>query len=113
MLKFQIKNPSAQWFTNHNFTYSSVYSKCNDENIYLYRFPVLRYENYITLECEFMASESSGEVNVNVYDYNTRSKYAPWYYNDNEIHDKICDKIRQRIDAEAHKLDIEEIAVNT
>ncbi len=107
MLKFKIKNPTRQWFESHNFKYSSVYSKGSDGNVYLYRFPVLRYEQYITLECEFMVWEQGGEVHVNVYDYNTRSKYAPWYYNDDTTYDAMCNKINQRILFEAHKLGID------
>lgn len=50
-----------------------------DENAYVYKFPVYRSGYFITLECELILFDKTGDIEINVYEYGTRSKYAAFY----------------------------------
>jgi len=111
MLNFKLKTPTEQWFKDHNFRYHPIFSKFGEGNVYTYRFPVWKWQQFCTLEAEFMIWDSDGEVRVNVFDYNTRYRYAPWYQDKPMEYDNVCNMIGKRIKKEAQDLGLIEVIV--
>lgn len=81
-----------QWLLDHGFTYNKIFSD-DDADIYTYRFPVLKYNSYTTLECELSIISGDNKIKIDVYDYGTRDKYAPFYYTEYCNHTKILNAI--------------------
>lgn len=104
--KYYRKNVSKEWLNANGFKYSK---KLSDEetNIYTYRFSVFKYEKMTVLECEINISLEDGEVKLNVYDYGTNDKYAPFYYCEYGNYDKMLKIIWDKIDYMINKLQIE------
>lgn len=104
--KYYKKNISKEWLSINGFRYCK---KLSDEktNIYTYRFPVFKYEKMIVLECELDICIEDGEVKLNVYDYGTNDKYAPFYYCEYGNYDKMLKIIWDKIDYTINKLQIE------
>lgn len=75
---YKKKDVTKEWLQSNKFRYNRIFSD-NGTDIYTYRFPVYRYGSACILECEISIILQNGKVNVNVYDYNTRNKYAPFY----------------------------------
>jgi len=89
----------------NGFRYNRIFSD-EDNEAYTYRFSVYRYGDINTLDCELILILQTGEVSINVYDKNTRDKYAPFYNVEYGNYDKILDVINGRIEKELNKLDI-------
>ena len=89
----------------HGFKYNRIFSGA-DEDAYTYRFPVYKYEDVCTLECEIIIFLQSGIAKLNVYDYNTRNMYAPFYHRSYGNFDKILELINKRINKELTRLNI-------
>lgn len=96
---------TKQWFLANNFRYNKSFSD-KDTEVYTYRFPVFRYSIYITLECELRAIVGENKIQIDVYDCNTRDKYAPFYYCEYGDFDRILKTIEARIRKELNKLGI-------
>ena len=103
--KYTKKNISKEWLCTNKFKYNRLLSD-EENNVYTYRFPVYKYGDFVSLECEFSVFFETGEVRINVFDYNTRSRYAPFYYIENGIYNEILDKINDRIIIQLNKFDI-------
>lgn len=74
--------------------------------VYTYRFPVYKYNKFTVLECEFKVVFREDIINVNVYDYNTNDKYAPFYYCEYDNYDKMLKEINGKIESILKKLKI-------
>ncbi len=78
-IKFMVSNVSKQWLVSNGFRYNRLFSNEVIE-AYTYRFPVYKYEEFTLLECELRINWEESFVYIDVYDYNTINKYAPFYY---------------------------------
>jgi len=101
-IKFDI---TKEWLQLHGFKYNKTLS-CDDNEVYTYRFAVYKYTYYIVLECELSIYLDTGEVKVNVFDCNTRSRYAPFYYMEYGKDNKVVEKINKIILKEINRLNI-------
>lgn len=72
-------NATKQWLLSNNFRYNRLLSD-EESEVYTYRFPVHKYERFTTLECELSIILGEDTVKINVYDYGTSDRYAPFYY---------------------------------
>lgn len=95
---------TAEWIRKSPFRHSNLFSDY-EENAYSYRFPVHKSGGFITLECEIIIFEKSGNITLNVFEYGTRDKYAPFYCNDYGKN-SVLDSVHERIRAELNKLGI-------
>lgn len=93
----------------YNFKYSRIFSGVDEES-YTYRFPGYKYGNVCTLECEIIIFLQSNAVKINVYDYNTRNIYAPFYHRAYGNFDKVLTRINKQINAELKRLNIKKIS---
>ena len=101
--KYVKQNISKEWLIANGFHYNKILSN-EDGEVYTYRFPVYKYEGFIVLECELMARLDEGDVLINVYEYSTTNKYAPFYYQEYGNYDKMLECIWTKI----NKLGIKE-----
>ena len=96
---YKIQDYSKSYLQNHGFKYSSYLSDYVDE-IYTYRFPLISYNKVVTISCEIAISTTTGMVNVNVLNGNTRELYASYYdreYGNYEIIKLIDIKINNKL----------------
>lgn len=98
---------TKQWLLSNNFHYNKYFSD-EDGDVYTYRFPVFKYGRYTTLECELRVVVNENEINIDVYDYNTRDKYAPFYYCEYGNFDRIMKIINTNIKKELKRLGTKE-----
>ena len=82
------------------------------ETYYTYRFVVYHYRGIPTIEAELIVCLETGDTTVEVFDKNTRSRYAGWYLRgtlgyagSNLVVKDIDDKIRKKM----KKFDIKEV----
>ena len=106
--KYFMKNLSKEWLITNGFRYSKKLSN-EETNIYTYRFPVFKYERMTVLECELAVALEDDEIKINVYDYGTNDKYAPFYYCEYGNFEKMLIIIWKKIDTVLNKLQIERI----
>lgn len=107
-------NVTKEWLQKNNFHYSytEVSSKgISDEDVYTHRFIVYKNDFSVKLECEITLYELTGDIILNVFDYGTRDKYAPFYYYEYGIN-TMLEAVNQRILAELKQLDIIEANTN-
>lgn len=105
--KYVKQNISKEWLIANGFHYNKTLSN-EDGEVYTYRFPVYKYEGFIVLECELMAKLDKGDVLINVYEYSTTNKYAPFYYQEYGNYDKMLECIWTKINKVIKKLGIKE-----
>ena len=105
--KYVKQNISKEWLIVNGFHYNKTLSN-EDGEVYTYRFPVYKYEGFIVLECELMAKLDEGDVLINVYEYSTTNKYAPFYYQEYGNYDKMLECIWTKINKVIKKLGIKE-----
>lgn len=98
-------NVTKAWLLHNGFRYNRMYST-DESDVYLYRFPVYKYEKFTTLECELVIYLEDGNVVINVFDYGTNNKYAPYYYLEYGNYTKMLDVINNKIDKELKRLKI-------
>lgn len=101
------ENVTKSWLAKKHFKYNRIFSDSCCE-AYSYRFPVYQYGDSCRLECELTIFLDSGKVAINVYDYNTRNKYAPFYYEDNCCFHEFVSSMNEKIEHEIEKLGIKE-----
>lgn len=105
--KFTKRNMTKQWLLSNEFHYNRIFS--NEENkVYTYRFPVLKYEGFTVLECELRVILGESNVIIDVYDYNTINRYAPFYYQEYGNYDRMLQEIWMKINKAIGKLGLEE-----
>lgn len=105
------ENVTREWLQSNGFRRNRIFSN-NEMDIYTYRFPVYKYGDACTLECELSIVLQSGRANIDVYDYNTRNKYAPFYCMDFGDYSSMIKQINEKIQNELKRLKIMEV-VNT
>lgn len=104
-VRFRKQNMSKQWLLTNGFRYNRIFSN-EDYEVYTYRFPVYRCESFVVLECELRVIVGEDNILVDVYDYNTINKYAPFYYNEYGNYDKMLKEIWDKISKKIEKLHI-------
>lgn len=98
-------NATKQWLLSHGFRYNRQLSD-DESEVYTYRFPVYKYEKFTTLEGEFCIVLGDDEVKINVYDYGTSDRYAPFYYCEYGNYDAILRIIWRNIEKQLRNLGI-------
>lgn len=96
---------TKSWLQSHNFYYSKIFSD-DETDAYSYRFPVYKYMSRYTLECEFTIILNENVLMINVYDYGTRDKYAPFYYYEYGNYDTIMKEIYKNIEKQLKQFNI-------
>jgi hypothetical protein len=87
------------------FHYSRAISD-KDSEYYSLRFPVHKYKQQTTLECEITVELQTGNVSIDVFNVGTRDIYVP-YYNDQFVGDNlVLTSIQKTIDKQMKKLGI-------
>lgn len=97
---------TKKWLLSNEFHYNRLFSDDKTE-VYTYRFPVYKYNKFTVLECELKVMFGDDIINVNVYDYGTNDKYAPFYYCEYGNYDKMLKEISGKIDYVLKKLKVE------
>ena len=95
---------TMEWIRKRPFRHSNLFSDY-EENAYSYRFPVHKSGGFITLECEIIVFEKTGNITLNVFEYGTTDKYASFYCNDYGKN-SVLDSVHERIQSELNKLGI-------
>ena len=108
--KYIKRNMTKDWLVSNGFHYNRIFSN-NDADVYTYRFPVYKYERFIILECEMKVILGEDNVYINVFDYNTLNRYAPFYYMEYGNYTSMLKEIWQKIDKELNKLGIKKITM--
>lgn len=90
------------------FKFSRTFSD-NENEVYTYRFPVYKYNKMTVLECELRVVLSEDKVDINVYNYNTNDKYAPFYYCEYGNYNQMLKIINDKIEYMLKRLGIKEI----
>lgn len=104
--KYIKSDVTKTWLIQNGFRYNKNLST-EESNVYTYRFPVYKYEKITTvLECELTLFIEDGTIAINVYDYGTNDKYAPFYYCEYGNYDKMLKIINEKISRELKKLGI-------
>lgn len=81
---------------------------CDEESsYYIYRFPVHKYMNTTTLECELKINIDTGNIRIDVYDMD-HDLFAMFYNEVTESNKSFLSRIKNAIIAEYRKLGIEE-----
>lgn len=93
--------PKKYNFSTKEFRYNAD----PDGGIYTHRFPVRKYKNHTTLECELCIDENTGVVRLNVVD-NNRTPYAPFYHIHCGNYQSILGQIWSVINTELKRLGI-------
>lgn len=107
-MKFIKQNMSKQWLLTNGFHYNRIFSN-EDCEVYAYRFPVLKCERFTVLECELKVILGEDNVIIDVYDYNTINRYAPFYYQEYGNYTKMLDDIWLKINTELKRLKIKQL----
>ncbi len=90
---------------SNGFHYNRLFSE-DEVEVYTYRFPVYKYNKFTLLECELKVMLGDDVISVNVYDYGTNDKYAPFYYYEYGNYDKILKEISEKIENALNKLKV-------
>lgn len=98
-------NVTKKWLLSHNFHYNQSLSY-DGTDVYTYRFPVYKYEKFTTLECELCIILGEDEVRINVYEYGTSDRYAPFYYCEYGNFNKMLEIIWSNINRQLRRLEI-------
>lgn len=96
---------TKEWLNKNDFRYNRMLSD-SDDSVYTYRFPLHKNGYFTTLECELSCVETTGEINVDVYDYGTRNRYAAFYCTEYGDYSCMLKAINKRINAELKRLGI-------
>ena len=99
-------NVTKQWLISHGFRYNRQLSD-DESEVYTYRFSVYKYEKFTTLEGELCVALGEDEVKINVYDYGTSDRYAPFYYCEYGNYDAILRIIWRNIEKQLRNLEID------
>lgn len=109
--KYKKKNITKDWLLSNGFRYNRLFSD-DETEAYTYRFPVHKYDKFTVLECEFRVVLGEKDISINVYDYATNNKYAPFYYCEYGNYDKLLKEINEKINVVLKKLKIEKVKRN-
>lgn len=107
-IKLIKKDVIKEWLKSNGFCYNRIFSDEENES-YSIRFPVYKYVNATTLECELIITLGKDEVNVDVYSYETREIYEPFYYYEYGNYEKLLKVIWKNIDDKLRQLGITKV----
>lgn len=102
--KWYKEDVNTKWLLNNGFKYSKEYSDVNSD-AYIYSFPIYKYKFISLYECILILYTDNGEVTVKVQDRN-RNLYPQFYYDSQNNHTKLVEKLENAILKELHRLDI-------
>lgn len=102
--KWYKEDVNTKWLLNNGFKYSKEYSDVNSD-AYIYSFPIYKYKFISLYECILILYTDNGEVTVKVQDRN-RNLYPQFYYDSQNNHTKLVEKMENVILKELHRLDI-------
>lgn len=108
--KYRKKNMTKDWLLSNGFRYNRLFSD-DETEVYTYRFPVHKYNEFTVLECEFRVVLGEKDISINVYDYATNNKYAPFYYCEYGNYDKLLKEINEKINIVLRKMRIEKVKI--
>lgn len=103
--KYYMKNTNSRTLEAYGFRYRRTMSD-SDDSVYEYIFPVYRYHDSISLEARFLLHQESHTIVVDVFDSGSHGIYAPWYYDNSGIAERIVHIINRNIAKEMKKLHI-------
>lgn len=104
---YRVVNLSKSYLEKNNFRWIRELSNSEDGNIYRYRFPVWRYQDFVTLEAEITLNYENNTAIVDVLDMH-RARYAPFYHIEYGVYQNVA-QIEEKILQQLNKLGIEEI----
>lgn len=99
------KNITKEWLLSNGFRYNRLLSG-EEVDVYTYRFPVLRHDKFTVLECELRVELDKNKIKIDVYDYNSNNKYAPFYYCEYGNYDNLLKEIHKKIEIKLNDLGI-------
>ena len=102
--KWYKEDVNTKCLLNNGFKYSKEYSDVNSD-AYIYSFPIYKYKFISLYECILILYTDNGEVTVKVQDRN-RNLYPQFYYDSQNNHTKLVEKLENAILKELHRLDI-------
>ena len=104
--KYYKKDINKDWFYKNGFKYNPILS--NDTDVYSVRFPVYKNGFFTILDCEISIYTDTGDVNIEVFEYGTRDRYASFYYAEYGDYSIMLKKIWEQINKELKKFGIKE-----
>ena len=104
---YKLPKPNINKLSELGFRYDRKLST-SEQAVYYYKFPVLKYKEYTTLECEISINTSNEYVDINVYDENG-NMYFPFYHNEYGNHEPLIKKINKKINSELKRIGIVKI----
>lgn len=90
---------------NKGFRYNKTFSE-DGLDYYSLRFPVYKHNDAPVIDCELVIALETGEVNINVFNSNTRTIYAPYYNNYYGGENKVLDTVNKNIESMLRKLGV-------
>lgn len=106
--EYKLRNPDKKILVKYGFKYNKATSTSGQE-IYVYRFPVHKYKQYVTLECEMSVNITDNKVKINVYKWDTNEEYSPFYANNYGCFEELIKRINNKIKSVFHSINVEEV----
>ena len=104
-MRYKLKTTKDDLYSK-GFHYNKLMS--DETDIYSLRFPVHRYKKYTTLECELIVELQTGEISINVFNYGTNERYAPFYHLEYGKYE-ILEVINKNIEEQLKKIGAKEV----
>ncbi len=101
---YKLPKPNTNKLSELGFRYDRKLST-SEQTVYYYKFPVLKYKEYTTLECEISINTSNGCVDINVYD-EYGNMYSPFYHIECGNYEPLMKKINNKINSELKRIGI-------
>lgn len=76
------------------------------ETIYIHTFPVYRYLDRMIFYGRMLTVMETGETRIDIIDSSDGSMYAPWYYEENDIHQPLTTQIKYEVEKEMRKVGV-------
>lgn len=105
MKYYIMHNPDKNLLIKLGFHWSRLFSD-EDQNAYVFVFPVYRHNLYNILECRLIVYLESGDIRIDVRDVDTKGLYAP-FYSEPPSHKYILGSIRRKINQVLKKIGVQ------
>lgn len=102
------QNVTKEWLQKNGFFYCKEFSFDDEDAVYSYRFPIIKYKKFTTVEGVIYVSLENGEISLSVKDVPNGCDYRPFFYNEYGNCKPILDKINKSFIKEFNKLGIVE-----
>lgn len=93
---YKMERCDKKFLESHGFRLLERMSS-EGETVYIYRFPVHKWNDRITIDGRILVIEETGDVRIDVLDRSDGSYYAPWYNPESKCHEKLLDDINMGI----------------